>query len=67
MRKFYVIYRYLLCSDIRYNILGGNQYGEHIITLNENEKANQETLNKKLMADLGGVNKTVLTWSLIEE
>lgn len=35
--------------------------------LDENEKANPETLNKKLMADLGGVNKTVLTWSLIEE
>jgi hypothetical protein len=48
-------------------MFGGNQYGEHIITLNENEKANLETLNKKLMADLGGVNKTVLTWSLIEE
>lgn len=66
MRKFYVIYRYIIC-DIKYNILGGNQYGEHIITLNENEKANQETFNKKLMTDLGGVNKTVLTWSLIEE
>lgn len=58
MRKFYVIYRY---------ILGGNQYGEYIIILNENEKANQETFNKKLMADIGGVDKTVLTWSLIEE
>ena len=58
MRKFYVIYRY---------ILGGYQYGEYIITLNKNEKANQETFNKKLMADIGGANKTVLTWSLIEE
>ena len=59
MRKFYVIYRYILGVD--------DQYGEHIITLKENEKANQETFNKKLMAEIGGVNKKVLTWSLIEE
>ena len=58
MRKFYVVYRYILC---------GNQYGEYIISLNENEKANQETFNKKLMADIGGTDKTVITWSLIEE
>lgn len=58
MRKFYVIYRY---------ILGSNQYGEYIITLNENEKVNQETFKKKLMADIGGTDKMVLTWSLIEE
>lgn len=58
MRKFYVIYRY---------ILGDNQYGEYIISLNENEKANQETFNKKLMSDIGGTDKMVITWSLIEE
>lgn len=58
MRNFFVIYRYKL---------GGNQYGEYIITLKENEKANQETFNKKLMDDIGGINKTVITWSLIEE
>lgn len=58
MRKFFVIYRYKL---------GGNQYGEYIITLKENEKANQETFNKKLMDEIGGINKTVITWSLIEE
>lgn len=58
MRKFYVIYRY---------ILSGNQYGEYIISLKENEKANQETFNKKLMAEIGGTDKTVISWSLIEE
>lgn len=58
MRKFYVIYRY---------ILGGSQFGEYIITLKENEKANQETFNKKLMSDIDGTDKTVITWSLIEE
>lgn len=58
MRKFYVRYEYSL---------GGTQYGNIIITLEENEKANPEVFNKKLMNDVGGVDKKVLSWSLIEE
>jgi hypothetical protein len=58
MRKFYVRYEYRL---------GGPQYGNTIITLKANEKANMETFNEKLMIDMGGVCKRVLAWSLIED
>lgn len=59
MRKFYVLYKCLLGYQY--------QYGEYTITLNESEKANQETFNKKLMSEIGGTAKIVITWSLIEE
>lgn len=58
MRKFYVRYEYSL---------GGPRYGNIIITLETNEKANPEIFNKKLMTYMGRVDKKVLSWSLIEE
>ena len=59
MRKFYVIYKY---------VLGVTTHGECIISLNENEKANQETFNKKLTEEMGAdKNRKAIIWSLIEE
>ena len=57
MRTFYVRYEYFL---------GGPQYGNTIISLENNEKANPETFNKKLK-DIGGCRKNILSWSLIED
>ena len=54
MRKFYIRYEYYS--------LGGPQYGNAIITLEVNEKANLETFNKKFTGYV-----KVLSWSLIEE
>lgn len=57
MRNFYIRYEYSL---------GGPQYGNTIISLENNEKANPETFNEKLN-DTGGVKKNILSWSLIED
>jgi hypothetical protein len=57
MRNFYIRYEYSL---------GGPRYENIIISLENNEKANPETFNKKLDA-IGGVKKKVLSWSLIED
>lgn len=53
MRKFYVRYEY---------ILGGPRYGNTTVVLEEGEKANIETFNKKLKDYM-----RVLSWSLMEE
>lgn len=53
MRKFYVRYEYSL---------GGPRYGNTIIILEADEKANLETFSQKLKDDM-----KVLSWSLIEE
>lgn len=57
MRKFLVLYRYYL---------SGYRFIERIISLEQNEKANQETFNKKLR-DYEDLEKTAVSWSLIEE
>ena len=59
MRKFYVFYRRRLCS-------GEYEYGNAIITLDKNEKANINTFETKLNG-IGGLCKQLVSWSLIEE
>ena len=59
VRTFFVCYRaYAGCGEYFYHTSD--------ISLKPNEKANQETFNKILNA-LGGCDKEVLSWSLIEE
>ena len=49
-------------------VLGVTTHGECIISLNETEKANQETFNKKLTEEMGADKKRkAIIWSLIEE
>lgn len=56
MRKFYVRYMYNCHTH------AGPEYGNKIVTLEENEKANLETFSKKLKDYM-----RIISWSLIEE
>lgn len=56
MRKFYVRYEY------NWHTHAGPDYGNMIVILDENEKANPETFRKKLKDYM-----RVISWSLIEE
>ena len=66
MRKFQVMFEYCLC-------LNGHFYGHHFATedicLEEEEKANSNTFNKKLKEVVLKSQKDprVMSWSLIEE
>ena len=59
MRSFYVVYRERV-------VYGEYEYYTVFITLNENEKANLETFNKKINK-IDGAKKQVLSWSLNEK
>lgn len=59
MRTFYVVFRTHL-------VYGEYEYYTVFINLNENEKANLETFNKKINK-IDGAKKQVLSWSLNEE
>lgn len=59
MRTFYVVFRTHL-------VYGEYSYNTTFITLNENEKANLETFNKKINEE-GGLKKFVMSWSLNED
>ena len=58
MRKFYVFYRVS-----KYG--GGYKYYSVAFTLNEDDKANKDTFNKKLSKLAGKASREVLSWSLI--
>ena len=66
MRKFQVMYRYLLLVE-------GHYYGEHfdieVICLEGGEKANSNTFNEKLEKVVLETQKSpeAMSWSLIEE
>ena len=59
MRTFLVYYRI-------HRVYGEYNNYTRNISLKPNEKANLETFNK-ILNDLGGCSKEVLSWSLIEE
>ena len=59
MRTFLVYYRIHV-------VYGEYNYYTRNISLKPNEKANLETFNK-ILNELGGCSKEVLSWSLIEE
>ena len=59
MRKFFVYYK-------QYYYCDGGEFYTTIIEVNSDERANEETFNKKLNG-CGSSNKKVLSWSLIEE
>lgn len=59
MRTFLVYYRIHV-------VYGEYNHYTRNISLKPNEKANLETFNK-ILNELGGCSKEVLSWSLIEE
>ena len=59
MRTFFIYYRvYSYCGEYEHYTCN--------INLKPNEKANLKTFSK-ILNDLGGCSKEVLSWSLIEE
>lgn len=66
MRKFQVLFQYCLCLDGYFN---GYHFDTEDICLEEGEKANPNTFNKKLKEVVLETQKNpeVMSWSLIEE
>ena len=59
MRKYFIYFKHCYLDS-------NDEFSTTTIELKSDEKANEETFNRKLNS-AGCGNKTVLSWSLIEE